>query len=101
MKGHIVSFLALALLGTAACSRSRPPAAAPPPGDLDQLQGAWRIEASWWNGAPEPAAARSVTIHFRGDKCIVVDKDGNGYEETIALMPERNPKAIDRWGKDG
>jgi uncharacterized protein (TIGR03067 family) len=69
--------------------------------DLDQLQGAWRIESSWWNGAPEPAAARSITILFQGNQFIVVDRDGNRQEETIELMPDRDPKAIDHWAKGG
>jgi uncharacterized protein (TIGR03067 family) len=101
MKRLSLCFVAVALLSTAACSRLRPAAAtpAPPPDlakvDLEKLQGTWRIEASWWNGAPEPDVARSVTILFQDDKFIVVDRDGNRMEETIKLMPEENPKAID------
>jgi uncharacterized protein (TIGR03067 family) len=68
---------------------------------LAKLQGTWRIESSTWNGVREPEAAKSVTIVFQGEKFIVVDKDGNRQEETIRLMPDRNPKAIDCWSKDG
>ena len=45
--------------------------------------------------------ARTVTVLFQGDKFVVIDKDGNRQEETIQLRPDENPKAIDRWGKDG
>src|SRR5436305_1101544 len=102
MHWQPVVFVVLALLSAAGCSRPRAPqaaAAAAVPRDLAQedlarLQGTWRIESSWWNGAPEPAVARSVTILFQGDRLIVVDKDGNRQEETIRLMPGQNPKAI-------
>jgi uncharacterized protein (TIGR03067 family) len=71
--------------------------AAPTPaaGDLDKLQGAWRVESSLWNGVADPATERTVTIRFEGDKFVVVDRDGNRQEETIRLMPDRTPKAID------
>jgi uncharacterized protein (TIGR03067 family) len=108
MKWQPFCFVALALLSTTACSRSRPPEAAAfaQPRDLakeelEKLRGTWRIESSWWNGVPESEAARSVAILFQGDKFIVVDKDGNRQEETIRLMPDRTPKAIDCWGKGG
>jgi uncharacterized protein (TIGR03067 family) len=107
MKWQPFCLVALALLSTTACSRSRSPAAAsarprgPAEEDLEKLQGAWRIDSSWRDGVPEPEAARGVTILFRGDKFIVVDKDGNRQEETIRLMPDRTPKAIDCWSKGG
>jgi uncharacterized protein (TIGR03067 family) len=63
--------------------------------DLAKLQGTWRIETSLWNGVREPDIARSVTILFQGNKFIVIDQDGNRQEETIQLMPDQNPKAID------
>ena len=99
MKWHLFCCVVLALLSTTACSRSRSPDLAKE--DLDKLQGTWRIESSWWNGAPEPEAARSVTILFQGDKFIVVDRDGNRQEETIRLMPDQTPKAIDCWSNNG
>jgi uncharacterized protein (TIGR03067 family) len=102
MRWQPFSLVAIALLSTTACSRPRAPAAAAPDAprnlakeDLDKLQGTWRIESSFWNGVREPDIARSVTILFQGDKFIVVDKDGNRQEETITLMPDQNPKAID------
>lgn len=108
MTWRPLSLVAVAALGAAACSRTGPPDAAaravpgdPGRGDLDGLQGAWAIESAVWNGVPEPDAARSVTIRFEGDRFVVVDKDGNRQEETIRLMPEQNPKAIDCWGKGG
>jgi uncharacterized protein (TIGR03067 family) len=103
MTWRPLSLLAVAALCAAACSRARPPAATADPGrgDLDELQGAWVIESSVWNGVPEPAAARTVTIRFEGDKFVVLDKDGNRQEETIKLMPGREPKAIDCWSKGG
>jgi uncharacterized protein (TIGR03067 family) len=105
--------LAAAALGAAACSKTRPPDAAtasqarpavtgdPSADDLARLQGAWRVESSVWNGAPEPDAARTVTIRFEGDKFVVVDRDGNRMEETIRLFPDQSPKAIDCQGKGG
>src|SRR5262249_5909225 len=103
MKGRLLSFVVIALLSITACSRPRLPVAPRDPAkeDLDKLQGTWRIESSLWNGAPEPEAARSVTILFQNDKFIVVDKDGNRQEETIKLMPDQHPKAIDCWSKGG
>jgi uncharacterized protein (TIGR03067 family) len=107
MKAVSLCFVAIVLLSSAACARQRPAAATPAAprnlatADLERLQGTWRIESSWWNGAAEPEAARSVTILFQGDKFIVVDRDGNRQEETIKLMPEQNPKAIDCWSKGG
>jgi uncharacterized protein (TIGR03067 family) len=108
MKWQPFCFVALALLSTTACSRSRSPGAAAfaqprdlAKEDLDKLRGTWRIESSWWNGVPESEAAKSVTILFQGDKFIVVDKDGNRQEETIRLMPDQTPKAIDCWSKGG
>jgi uncharacterized protein (TIGR03067 family) len=108
MKWQPLCFVVLALLSTTACSGRRSPEAAAlaqprdlVAEDLEKLQGTWRIESSWWNGAPEPEVARSVTILFQGDKFIVVDKDGNRQEETIRLMPDQTPKAIDCSSKGG
>lgn len=107
MTRRPLSLLVVAALSAAACSRARPPEGAqaaagdPGRGDLEQLQGAWEVESSVWNGVPEPAAARTVTIRFEGDKFVVVDKDGNRREETIRLTPGRDPKAVDRWDKPG
>jgi uncharacterized protein (TIGR03067 family) len=104
MRALLLSALAVTLFATAACSRPRLPAAAardPGSSDLDRLQGAWRIESSWWNGAPEPEAARTVTILFQGNRCLTLDRDGKLYqEETIELLPDRHPRGIDRRGKD-
>jgi uncharacterized protein (TIGR03067 family) len=97
MSWRPLTFVVLAVVGATACSRSR----LPDLDDLGQLQGAWRIESSVWNGVPEPDAARSVTILFEGDKFVVVDRDGNRREETIRLMPDRSPKAIDRQDGSG
>jgi uncharacterized protein (TIGR03067 family) len=118
MRRHPFSLVVIALLSTTACSRPRSPEAAPgaqprpaatlasprdlAKKDLDQLQGTWRIESSLWNGVREPDIARSVTIIFQGDTFICVDKDGNRLpEETIRLMPDQNPKAIDCSSKGG
>src|SRR4029077_12540900 len=99
--------LVVALLSTTACSRLRSPVAATSaaPGDLagedlDRLQGTWRIESSVWNGVPARDAALSVTLIFQGDKLTWVDKDGIHYQEdTIQLMPDQSPRAIDNWSK--
>ncbi len=107
MKGHLLSFVVIALLSTTACLRPRSPVAATSaaPGDLakvdlDKLQGAWRIESSVWNGVPERDVALSVTLVFQGDKLTWVDKDGIHYQEdTIKLMPDQSPRAIDNWSK--
>ena len=116
MKWHPLSFVVIALLSASACSRKGSAGTAPraQPGlsaaapatphglaneDLDKLQGTWRIETSFWNGVREPEVARTVTIVFQGGSFIVVDKDGNRLEETIRLMPDQNPKAIDCWSK--
>jgi uncharacterized protein (TIGR03067 family) len=118
MRMLLLSLLALAPISTAACSRARFPETEPGdpragakksdgPGDLAEeelhkLQGSWQVASSIWNGVPEPAAARTVTYLFQGDKVIVLDRDGNRYqEETIKLMSDQTPKAIDCWGKDG
>lgn len=104
MKGCLLRFVLVAVFAAGACSRPRPappaPAADAAQAELARLQGAWRIEASWWNGTPEPEAARTVTILFQGDKCVTVDRDGNRLEETVRVRPEQAPKGIDRWGKD-
>src|SRR5436305_1607052 len=118
MKWRLLSFVAIALFSSVACSRSRSPEAVPSapspqaaasPGrsrdpaqeELDKLQGTWQVVSSTWNGVPDPAAAKTITIIFQSDKFIVVDKDGNRQEETIKLMPDQNPKAIDCWSKGG
>ena len=107
MKRHFQSFAVIALLSTMACSSPPSPVAttsAAPSDlareDLDKLQGTWRIESSVWNGVPERDVALSVTLIFQGDKLTWVDKDGIHYQEdTIKLMPDQNPKAIDNWSK--
>jgi uncharacterized protein (TIGR03067 family) len=107
MKWFLMSAAVVAMLSVAGCSKSRSPdgvaAASPKPADLDleKLQGSWRIKSSIWNGKEEPEVAKSVTILFQGDKFIVVDKDGNRMEETIKLIPDQNPKAIDCTSKTG
>jgi uncharacterized protein (TIGR03067 family) len=109
MKRHLLIVVVLALVSTTACSRRRSPQAAAPAAppdlakeELDKLQGTWRIESSVWNGVRDPESAKSITIRFQGDKFIVVDKDGIRHsEETIQLMPDQNPKAIDCWSKGG
>ena len=93
MKWHLFCCVVLALLSTTACSRSRSPDLAKE--DLDKLQGTWRIESSLWNGVPEPEVAKRARYLFQGNKFIVVDIDGNRREETIRLMPDQTPKAID------
>jgi uncharacterized protein (TIGR03067 family) len=53
-----------------------------------------------WNGVPERDVALTVTLIFQSDKLIWVDKDGNHYQEdTIKLMPDQSPRAIDNWSK--
>jgi uncharacterized protein (TIGR03067 family) len=107
MKRHFLSFVVIALLSTTACSRPRSPVAASSAApsdlakeDLDKLQGTWRIESSEWNGVPEHRVALSVTLILHGDKLTWVDKDGIHYQEdTIKLMPDQSPKAIDNWSK--
>jgi uncharacterized protein (TIGR03067 family) len=118
MTWHPLSFVVVAVLSATGCSRLRPLETAPGPqretaapiptaprdlamADVDKLHGTWQIESSIWNGVREPDAAKSVTILFKGDKFIVVDKEGNRQEETIKLMPDQNPKAIDCWSKGG
>jgi uncharacterized protein (TIGR03067 family) len=99
-------FVVLLLSSIPACSRLRSPAAAPPAtsadlakSELDRLQGSWRIESSLWNGVSDPAVIKSVTIVIQGDNFIWVDRDGNRRTDTIRLMPEQNPRAIDYWSK--
>jgi uncharacterized protein (TIGR03067 family) len=107
MKRHFLSFVVIALLSTTGCSRPRSPVAATSVApsdlvkeDLDKLQGTWRIETSVWNGVPERDVALSVTLVFQGDKLTWVDKDGIHYQEdTIKLMPDQSPRAIDNWSK--
>jgi uncharacterized protein (TIGR03067 family) len=107
MKRHFQSFMVIALLSTTACSGPHIPVAAisAAPGDLakvdlDKLQGTWRMESSVWNGVPERDVALRITLIFQGDKLIWVDKDGIQYQEdTIKLMPDQSPKAIDNWNK--
>ena len=107
MKRHFQWFMILALLSTTACLRPPSPVASTSgaPGDLasqalDNLQGTWRIESSVWNGVREPDVALRVTLIFQGDKLTWVDKDGIPYQEdTIKLMPDQSPKAIDNWSK--
>ena len=51
-------------------------------------------------GVPAPDVALSVTLIFQGDKLTWVDKDGIHYQEdTIKLMPDQSPRAIDNWSK--
>jgi uncharacterized protein (TIGR03067 family) len=107
MKGTFLRIVVIALLSTTACSRQRSPVAAPSPAsddlaqeDLVRLQGAWRIESSVWNGVPERDVALSTTLLFQGNKLTWLDKDGIPYQEdTITLMPDRTPRAIDNWSK--
>jgi uncharacterized protein (TIGR03067 family) len=108
MRRLLASILVVASLSVTGCGESRDPvgvarAASPSrvDSDLDKLQGTWRIESSTWNGVEEPEIAKSVVIHFEGDKFIVVDRDGNRQQETIKLMPDQEPKAIDRTGQHG
>ena len=107
MKRHFQSFVVIALVSTSACSGPSSPVAATSaaPSDLakeelDRLRGTWRIESSVWNGVPERGVALSVTLIFQGNKLTWVDKDGIQYQEdTIKLMPDQSPKAIDNWSK--
>jgi uncharacterized protein (TIGR03067 family) len=107
MKRHLQWFVVIVLLSTSACSRPGAPLAptsAAPGGlaqdDLDKLRGTWRIESSVWNGVPERGVALSVTLIFHGDKLTWVDTNGVHYQEdTIKLMPDRSPKAVDTWSK--
>jgi uncharacterized protein (TIGR03067 family) len=99
-------FVVLILSSIPACSRLRSPAAAPPAGspdlarsELDRLQGSWRIESSLWNGVADPEVMKSVTIIIQGDNFIWVDRDGKRRMDTIRLLPEQNPRAIDYWSK--
>jgi uncharacterized protein (TIGR03067 family) len=108
MKWLVISFSVVALLGVSGCSESRSPRGAAHPvsrsrrnADLEKLQGTWRIESSTWNGVADPEIAKSVTVQFQGDKFIVIDIDGNRQEETIKLMTDQNPKAIDCASKGG
>jgi uncharacterized protein (TIGR03067 family) len=102
MKWQPLVLGAMALLSATACSRPRS-AVAPldlANEELDKLQGTWRIESSVWNGVPERGVALSVTLVVHGDKLTWVDKDGIHYQEdTIKLMPDQSPKAIDNWSK--
>jgi uncharacterized protein (TIGR03067 family) len=108
MKGKPFLCLAVALLVSTGCSRMRSPAAAPglpvastglAEEELARLQGTWQIESSVWNGVPQPDPEQNITILFEGNKFVVVDRDGQRQEETIKLMPDQNPKAIDCWSK--
>jgi uncharacterized protein (TIGR03067 family) len=108
MKGNPFLYLAIALLLSTGCARLRSPAEALDPAagshqassaladeELARLQGTWRIESSIWNGVPQPDPELPITILFEGNKFVLVDRDGQRMEETIRLMPEQDPKAID------
>jgi uncharacterized protein (TIGR03067 family) len=108
MRWLLASIPVVALLSVAGCSESRFPeetaraaslSLADP--DLDKLQGTWRIESSTWYGVEDPEIAKSVTLLFQGDRFIVVDRDGNRQQESIKLMPDQTPKAIDCTSKGG
>ena len=106
MKWAPLFFVVLILLSIPACSRRHSGATAPPEpsgdlarSELDRLQGSWRIESSMWNGRSDPEVIKSVTIVIQGDNFIWVDRDGNRRTDTIRLMPEQNPRAIDYWSK--
>jgi uncharacterized protein (TIGR03067 family) len=108
MRRLPLASVSVVLLSTIACSRPHAPevsaAAATsnlPKQDLDNLQGTWRIESSFWNGVEDPEIAKTVTILFQDDQFIVVDRDGNRQQERIQLLPDQNPKAIDCWSKGG
>jgi uncharacterized protein (TIGR03067 family) len=108
MRWLHVSILVVALLSVTGCLESRSPNGAAGVAslsltdpDLDQLQGTWRIESSTWNGVEVPEIAKSVTIRFEGDMFIVIDIDGNRQQETIKLLLNQNPKAIDCTDKGG
>lgn len=102
MKWLQFSCMVGAMLNSAACSGPRSPEREASAAsrhstkqDLEKLQGTWRIESSFWNGVPDPEIAKSVKIFFQDDKFIVEDRDGIRQEETIRLIPDQNPKAID------
>jgi len=107
MKKHFRWFVVILLFSTTACTRPPSPVASTSGApsdlarqDLDALQGTWRIESSVWNGVRERDVALRITLIFQGDKLTWVDKDGIAYQQdTIKLMPERSPKAIDNWSK--
>jgi uncharacterized protein (TIGR03067 family) len=107
MKGNSLFFVVIALLSSTACTRPHSPVAATSaaPGDLakedlDNLQGTWRLESSVWNGVPERDVALKTTLIFQGDKLSWVDKDGIHFQEdSIKLMPDQSPRAIDNWSK--
>jgi uncharacterized protein (TIGR03067 family) len=108
MRRLYVSIEIVALLSVTGCAEPRSPERAAravstgrTTSDLEKLRGTWRIESSTWNGVEEPEVARTVTILFEGHKFIVVDRDGNRQQETITLMPDRSPKAIDCTNKGG
>jgi uncharacterized protein (TIGR03067 family) len=42
-----------------------------------------------------------VTILFQDDQFIIIDRDGNRMQDRIQLLPDKNPKAINCWSKDG
>jgi uncharacterized protein (TIGR03067 family) len=48
-----------------------------------------------WNGVRDPEVMQRVTVLFEADKFVIVDLDGNRQVETIKLMPDQTPKAID------
>jgi uncharacterized protein (TIGR03067 family) len=107
MKRHLSYFMVLVVLSAIACSKSRTPDAATSVSardlareELEQLQGTWRIESSVWNGVPESDPGLSITLLVQGDKLIWLDRDGSrAFEDTIKLMPDQHPKAIDTWSK--
>ena len=95
MRWLLVSIPIVALSTVTGCSEPRSPGAAARASspkvtgsDLDQLHGTWRIETSTWNGVEDPEIAKSVTIHFQGDKFIIVDRDGNRHYQTLQWIPK-------------
>jgi uncharacterized protein (TIGR03067 family) len=77
-------------------------AADKPPSDKDEFQGTWVLDQrSRKEGKPLPAELRkALQIRFTGDKIIFKNGDDT-HEGTVAIQPDRKPKAITITHRDG
>lgn len=70
--------------------------------DLDRLQGTWVLVAMEHEGDESPADAfEGWTAEYRGNQVTLRAGDNTRRRGIVTLDPERNPKAINTWDKDG
>jgi len=67
-------------------------------GDLDKLQGSWRLIGLEAQGQKAPAgdvAKNPITLTFTGDRYVEKLRGETVEEGTIKLHPERSPRQLD------